>query len=132
MRIHNRIVPQHLFISFSITFQVKCGQTARKKRSTDGTVHFYFDITAEFDDATFKESFAQFRRDQSEIKDKIMEAKAAGMLDFNISQIALMEATDIDNFDVVLECPENTIPSYKTTSCGESYLSRRIYFTCIC
>ncbi|XP_048737007.2 sushi, von Willebrand factor type A, EGF and pentraxin domain-containing protein 1-like [Ostrea edulis] len=99
--------------------QVKCGQIARRKRSIDGTLRIYFDIAAKFDDATFNESFTQFRRHQSEIIDIIIESKTTGTLDFNISQIALMEATDIDNLDVVLECPENTIPSYKTTSCVE-------------
>lgn len=107
----------------TVPFQVKCGQIARRKRSIDGTLRIYFDIAAKFDDATFNESFTQFRRHQSEIIDIIIESKTTGTLDFNISQIALMEVTDIDNLDVVLECPENTIPSYKTTSCGENFLS---------
>lgn len=96
--------------------QVKCGQLARRKRS--GDLRIDFDISAEFDNASFAESFARFRRHQSDIVDKIIEEKSSGVLDFNISTYGVMEMKDIENFDVVLQCPERTVPSYKTTSCG--------------
>eukprot|EP00105_Crassostrea_gigas_P019111 XP_011437468.1 PREDICTED: uncharacterized protein LOC105335342 [Crassostrea gigas] len=97
--------------------QVKCGQLARRKRS--GDLRIDFDISAEFDNASFAESFARFRRHQSDIVDKIIEEKSSGILDFNISTYGVMEMKDIENFDVVLQCPERTVPSYKTTSCVE-------------
>lgn len=95
---------------------MKCGQIARRKRS--GDLRIDFDISAEFDNASFAESFARFRRYQSDIVDKIIEEKSSGVLDFNISTYGVMEMKDIENFDVVLQCPKKTVPSYKTTSCG--------------
>ncbi|XP_062584887.1 uncharacterized protein LOC134246515 [Saccostrea cucullata] len=99
--------------------RVICGQKVRRKRSSGGDLQIDIDIFAEFDNAIFTESFKMFRRHQSDITGKIIEAMLAGTLDFNASIHGYMEAKDVENFDVVLECPENTIPSYRTTSCVE-------------
>lgn len=80
-----------------------------------------FDISAEFDNALFAESFARFRRHQFDIVDRFVKEKASGFLDFNLSNNGVLEMKDIENFDVVLQCPERTMPSYKTTSCGNFF-----------
>ncbi|XP_061173455.1 uncharacterized protein LOC133182624 [Saccostrea echinata] len=96
--------------------QVRCGQKVRRKRS-GGDMRIDFDISAEFDDAVFTESFAKFRREQFDIIDRIIEARITGTLDFNASIHGILEAKDVENYDVVLGCPEKSIPSYRTTSC---------------
>ena len=67
------------------------------------------------------DTLADFRRHQSDIVNEITEAKTVGILDFNITGSGVMEAKDIENFDFVLDCPERTVPSYKTLTCGKVY-----------
>lgn len=104
---------------------MKCGQIARRKRS--GDLRIDFDISAEFDNTSFVESFARFRRHQFDIVDQIIKEKSSGFLDFNLSTNGVMEMKDIENFDVVLQCPERTMPSYKTTSCGIFFFFKTIF-----
>lgn len=97
---------------------MKCGLSTRKKRSDSNLLHIDFDIAANFENGSFVDSFAKFRSHQTDMSLKIKDFQLSRSLDFNTSDGRLMEATAVDNYDVTLECPDNTIPSYKTTSCG--------------
>lgn len=99
--------------------QVKCGLSTRKKRSDSNLLRIDFDIAANFENGSFVDSFAKFRSHQTDMSLKIKDFQLSRSLDFNTSDGRLMEATAVDNYDVTLECPDNTIPSYKTTSCVE-------------
>ena len=65
---------------------------------------------------------ANFRSHQTDIVNKIVQAKTNRILDFNVTGSGFMEANDIENFDVVLDCPGRTVPSYKTLTCGKVFL----------
>lgn len=95
---------------------MKCGGVGRKRRSAE--LRLDFDIAAYFDNSTFSDSFAHLRRNQLNLTHTIRDARASEALDFNISFGGSMEAQDIGNYDLILDCPEKTIPSYKTVSCG--------------
>lgn len=103
---------------------MKCGLSTRKKRSDSNLLRIDFDIAANFENESFVDSFAKFRSHQTDMSLKIKDIQISRSLDFNTSDGRLMETTAVDNYDVKLECPDNTIPSYKTTSCG-------IILTCI-
>jgi hypothetical protein len=96
---------------------VKCGALGRRRRSAE--LRLDFDIEAYFDSSTFADSFANFRRHQSNLTHTIRNEQVSGVLDFNVSFGASMEAQDVGNYDLVLDCPEKTIPSYNTVSCGK-------------
>lgn len=80
---------------------------------------------AEFDNTTSADSFVKFRRYQSDIVNGITEAKTEGVLEFNITRFGFMEAIDIEYYDVTLDCPEKTVPRYKTLTCGIDF-----FFVC--
>ncbi|XP_061173458.1 uncharacterized protein LOC133182626 [Saccostrea echinata] len=96
--------------------QVKCGANGRKRSAE---LRLDFDVAAYFDSSNFSVSFAQLRRHQSDITDKLKDDKLSGSLDFNVTSSGIMEAQDIGNYDLVLDCPEKTVPSYKTVACVE-------------
>lgn len=86
-----------------------------------------FDIAAIFEEATFSESFAKFRGHQTDLINKIEEAKTSGSLDFKTTEGGIMEATSIDNAYVILKCPENMLPSYRSISCGKMPISINLF-----
>lgn len=38
-----------------------------------------------------------------------------------------MEAIDIEYYDVTLDCPEKTVPRYKTLTCGIDFFSYMLF-----